>query len=211
MKKIFFSTVAIILFSLLHPASPLTRLQPSTSGPSGKLAVTFLAGVRSVSDEIFTDVYGTYNLCLGLDVALRLNQRIEWFLHSDFLSVKGETSYSGDQTSLIVFPLETGLRFCFGRGRIQPYLGGGGGIYFFKEKSTFNSQTYTAKKNPFGYFAETGLKIVLTKRWHVDLKIKYSSFTVYPQEPDSDEDRAVYTGERDLRGFTLALGFGITI
>lgn len=211
MKKIVLVILSAVLIYLPHDAAPTNQSDPSPGEKSGRLAFTFLAGARHVSQNVFADVYGPLNVCLGLDVALRFTPRIEWFLHTDILSVKGKTSFIHDSTSLTILPLEMGLRVHWGGGHFLPYLGAGGGIYFFSEESTFNHQTYTSKKNPFGYFGETGLKIVIIKKWYLDLKIKFTSFTIHPDEPQSSEDQAVYTEKRDLRGFTVALGFGVSI
>ena len=178
---------------------------------SSTLALTVFVGNRGVSDETFGQIYGKINISPGLDVALRLYKTLEIFLHSDFLSAEGDTSFTGDKTSLTIFPLELGLRLKFKRGIFLPYIGGGAGHYFFNEESTFENKTYTSRVNNLGFFAETGVRVQIIKKWHIDLKVKFTSFKIKPDEPEETEGQIVYTAERDLKGLTFALGFGVSI
>ncbi len=199
------------MISTLIPGTTIQGLVDKELESADTLALTIYTGIRKVSEEPFAQIYGNNNISLGLDVALCLHKIFEIFIHSDFLSAEGKTSFTGDKTSLTILPLELGLRFKLKRGIFFPYLGGGAGYYFFNEESTFASEAYTSQVNGFGFFGESGVRVRIIKKWHLDLKVRYTSFKLKPIELEETNGQIVYSSERNLSGLTIALGFGISI
>jgi opacity protein-like surface antigen len=97
------------------------------------------------------------------------------------------------------------------RGVLNPYLGVGGGLYWWEysesgyfwdfvyEEETF--QTYITDNETFGFFLLAGLDIPVRPTW---------SFFVEGRWQELDDDMAddfAGLGEVDLSGFSLAGGF----
>ena len=151
------------------------------------------AGARNfLGDE--KDVYGFANLLFFLDAGFRFKKNFEVFVHGEYLQAKGELSVTKEETTLRVIPAEAGGRFLFGNHPFLGYLGAGLGVYFINEENPIG----TVNKNGIGFFAEGGCRYFFVKKLYVDLKLKYVSLSIRP------EDTSV-----DLGGISLQGGFGV--
>jgi len=137
---------------------------------------------------IVQDIYSGTNISYGFEIAYRFSEKLEAFLHTDYLKMKGELSYSKSETEMTLFPLETGARFLFGE-KISPYLGAGAGSYSYKEKNEIGE----ASGSGFGFFGEGGLRIELGSVFF-DLKAKYVKLKI---------------DDVDLSGVKGILSFGV--
>jgi len=203
MKKLSCLLIALFLASIIYSQTVENPSKVTKKNPL--IAFSIGAGARYVLDDAFADVYDQFNLSLNADLALKIGKSFEIFFHSDFMSLKGALTYTGGETKLSLIPIELGLRFIMGKKKLHPYLGLGGGFYMFKEESEIGE----FDENVFGFFAETGLRYDLSKRFFFDLKVKYVNFEVKPEAPDVGEGEYIYVENRNLSGLALQGSIGI--
>jgi len=118
------------------------------------------------------DIYSGSNISYGIDLAYNISGTIELFIHTDILSAKGELTYTKEDTTLNLTPLELGGRFVFGR-KFSPYFGIGVGSYNYKESNPIGN----ASGSGFGFFGEGGFFINFGKMFF-DTKIKYVALKI---------------------------------
>jgi hypothetical protein len=146
-------------------------------GP-GAFSITLGAGVRNFSTDEFKEVYEGTPMIYSVDVAMRLMKSLEVFLHTDYLSIDGETTFTKEPTTLKITPLELGARFLIGfknpcRQKLFPYLGAGVGYYMIKEEFEAGSPLEPVDEKRVGLFAEGGLRFYVIKTVFIDAKFKY--------------------------------------
>jgi hypothetical protein len=139
-----------------------------------KVSLTLGAGIKSLTDDLFKEVYDTNNITYSLDVGVIIIDTLELFLHSDYFKINGQLTYTKEKTTLKIIPLEIGARYLIKMTRscklmIFPYIGAGSGLYLIEE----NNPIGTFEKNKFGFFAEGGIRFYIGNRFFIDSKIKY--------------------------------------
>ncbi len=189
MKKLIFSVILLIAMGL-------------PGAGAGKFSLSIGAGIKNVNgieDEnginLYTEVYGKNKMVYSLDLGYRVSKPLHVFLHSDYFSIKGKLTHTGEDTDLTIIPIEVGVRFFMGSKKIFPYFGVGTGFYLYREENVIG----TVNEHKIGFFAEGGLKFQFTKRFFFDLKVKHIFLKVTGAE-----------GQVDLGGFTLIGGIGIS-
>jgi hypothetical protein len=146
-------------------------------GP-GPFSITLGAGVRNFSADEFKEVYEGTPMVYSVDVAMKIRKSLEVFLHTDFLSIDGETTFTRENTTLKITPIELGARFLFGfkepcKQKLFPYLGAGVGYYMIKEEFEAGSPLEPVDEKRMGFFAEGGLRFYIIKSVFIDAKLKY--------------------------------------
>jgi opacity protein-like surface antigen len=146
-------------------------------GP-GPFSITLGAGVRNFSADEFKDVYEGTPMVYSVDVAMRIMKSLEVFLHTDYLSIDGKTTFTQEGTTLKITPIELGARFLIGfkkpcKQKIFPYLGAGVGYYMIKEEFEAGSPLEPVDEKRVGFFAEGGMRFYLIKSVFIDAKLKY--------------------------------------
>jgi len=170
MKKII--VVCLVLLGSVIVSAADRPCDPKT------FSITIGAGVRNFSEELFDNVYEDTPLIYSIDVAVRVMRPLEIFLHSDYLSIDGKTTYTKEDTSLKIFPLELGARFLIGpkqscKQKLFPYIGAGGGYYMIKEEFASGSPMENVDEKRMGFFAEGGIRFYALSSVFVDAKLKY--------------------------------------
>jgi hypothetical protein len=168
MKK--FAVIMILLACVCFVSAAEEPCQPKS------FSITVGAGGRTFSEELFKEVYKSTPIVFSLDVAMRIMKSIEVFLHTDYLSVDGELTFTHEPTTFKMIPIELGGRFLFNsknpcKQKMFPYLGAGIGYYMVKEESGGNPEDTDEKR--IGFFAEGGFRILVTKSVFFDAKFKY--------------------------------------
>lgn len=156
-----------------------------------KFSFTIGAGVRGIAADHFSDIFSDTNICYSIDFAYRIIKSGELFLHSDYLSIEGETDYTKEKTTFSLIPVELGFRFLFGKTKLVPYLGAGIGYYSITDE---HPELGKLTESRVGFLGEGGLKFNFSNSFFVDLKLKYIML-------NSENDT-------DLGGLTYILGIG---
>ena len=146
-------------------------------------AITLGAGGRNFSNNLYKDVYGGTPVIYSFDFAVRVIRPLEIFLHSDYLSVNGKTTYTKEGTTLKITPLELGFRYILSQNKsckqkIFPYLGAGAGYYLIKEEFAAGVPIEPVDEKRLGFFAEGGVRFYFSKSLFIDAKLKYISVSV---------------------------------
>jgi hypothetical protein len=146
-------------------------------GPKS-FSITLAAGVRNFSAEEFKEVYDGTPMIYSIDVAFKILKSLEMFLHTDYLSIDGKTTFTQEDTTLKITPIEVGARFLIlfknpCKQKFFPYLGGGVGYYMIKEEFAASSPLEPVDEKKVGFFAEGGLRFYLIKSVFIDAKLKY--------------------------------------
>ncbi len=161
MKKII---IIITIFTLIFFS--ISKVDAKTK----KVSITIGAGVRGVSADYFSDIFSGTNLCYSIDIAYKIMKSGELFLHSDYLALEGETTYTKEKTTFTLTPIEFGFRFLLGKKKFVPYIGLGGGSYSYED---VHPGLLTVSESKVGFFGEGGLKFYVSKSIFIDMKLKY--------------------------------------
>jgi hypothetical protein len=192
MKRIAFLLIFLMGISLIQAAPTVVKKKTKALKFDSTFSVALGAGARNfLGDE--EDVYGFANLLFFLDAGFRFNKNFEVFVHGEYLQAKGELTITKEETTLRIIPAEAGGRFLFGNHPFLGYLGAGLGVYFINEENPIG----TVSKSGIGIFAEGGFRYFFVKNLFFDLKLKYVSLSIRP------EDTSV-----NLGGISLLGGFG---
>jgi opacity protein-like surface antigen len=150
MKKVTFLLILLLGIGLVQ-AKP-------TSANTNKFSIALGAGVRNFSGDT-DDVYNLVNLTFCLDIGFRFTRSFEVFLHTDFLTAKGNLTITDEETTITIIPIEAGGRFLMGKSPIG-----------------------TIDESNLGFFAEAGLKYFFGKRIFIDVKLKYVMLSIRPED-----------------------------
>ena len=185
MKKIIILVLVVFVLNMV--------LVSDTESNSKKFSFTIGAGVRGIAAGHFSDVFSGTNLCYSVDIAYKFMKSGEIFLHSDYLSIEGETDYTKEKTTFSITPIELGFRLLLGKKKFVTYFGLGGGYYSYKDE---HPELLTVSESKIGFFGEGGLKFYFSKSIFFDLKVKY---IMLKSENDTDLGGLTYIGGIGLR------------
>ena len=202
--------IGIIIISLLILTSGLSAGTETAAVSNGKFALSIGAGMRAISEDMAKNVYGNNNLAYSIDLSYSVSKSLDIFLHTDYMDLKGDTTFTGEAATLSIVPLELGVRVRVAGKRFVPFAGLGAGYYMIKDEIAINSDTYTFEKNQVGFFIEAGIRFYVTRAIFVHAGGKYIFLNVKPDEStSSDATGILYYDERNLGGFMFGAGMGI--
>lgn len=200
--------ILIITLMTLTPNLAATETAPTYGSKNFSLSIG--AGMRSINEDIAESLYGKNNLAYSLDLAYGVADFVEIFLHTDLFQVDGETTFTNENTSLSIAPIEAGMRLRLSGHRLEPTLGFGAGYYMIKDEIDIANETYTFKKNQVGFFIDGGLRLYVTRSLFVFAQGRFTFLKVKPETAtDEDDTGIIYYPERDLGGFLISAGLGI--
>lgn len=136
-----------------------------------KFSLSVGAGMRSVADDLYKDVYDGSGITYSIDFGVRLGQALEAFLHTDYFTRDGELTFSAEETTLTIIPIELGARYLIKADKnckLYPYIGAGAGYYMYKEENFIG----TVDDKKFGFFVEGGVRYYLMSSFFIDAKVK---------------------------------------
>jgi opacity protein-like surface antigen len=188
------------------PAQPGT-VQPAPAKSMAGLSSAILvrAGYFSASEATYKDIYGS-GITYGGELRIALppwDRRIVLFVEGEYRTASGELTFTKEATDVTVTAGEAGLLFRLSKSRVSPYIGGGAAFYNYEEKS---EALGTATGSKVGFVGVGGLAIALTRSLACDLKVKYSSVTITPENSGA-QNVSVY--DFDAGGLTAGIGIGI--
>lgn len=168
MKKLILVAILLTGFFFVNAAETKQCLDHSVS-------ITFGAGMRSISDDLYDDVYDKTPTTISVDLAFRIWNQLEVFAHTDMFSVDGKTTFTQEDTSLKVTPIEIGARYLISvnkdcKFKLFPYVGLGGGYYMIKEDTPPTMDNVDEKR--IGFFVEGGLRFYVAGSIFIDAKVK---------------------------------------
>ncbi len=201
MKKLIV-ILAILVIGLTFTNSHLLA-QEAESDPCevGAFSLSVGAGMRNFSDDRYKSVYDSGGISFNVDLGYKVWKSLEVFLHTDYFSKDGELTFTGEDTTLKITPIELGVRVLIKlnkdcRPKLFPYIGAGGGYYMIKEENFIG----TFDKKEIGFFLEGGLRYYVMGSFFVDVKLKNVFLKV-----EDDQGNKVDTG-----GFAYMGGIGIS-
>jgi hypothetical protein len=167
----------------------------------GTFSLSVGAGMRNFKDNRYKSVYDTGGISYNIDLGVKIWKSLEVFLHTDYFSKDGELTFTGEDTTLKITPIELGARFLIKvnkdcRLKLFPYIGAGAGYYMIKEENYIG----TFDEKEIGFFAEGGLRYYLMGSFFIDVKLKNVFLKV-----EDDQGNKMDTG-----GFTYMGGIGIS-
>ncbi len=211
MKKSEYMLVFLLVIALAIPGVLNAQDRAKGEPEIGKFSITVSAGIRSIPEKMYERVFGKNNLVYGFDLSYRIGKTTVAFIHSDYLTVNGNTTLTGEEAKLTIMPIEAGMRIFLATGKFIPYLGAGAGYYNVKEEVAIGNETNEFNTKEVGFFAEGGLKFYFTRSLYVDIKGKYIFLNIVPEENIiTDNSGSIYLEERKLNGFSLMGGLGIS-
>jgi hypothetical protein len=181
MKVVASVAVILLCITVVYPNTIESDDQEKTEAVKKNIfSLSLGMGIRNVSEDRSKDVYRKNNLSFNMDIGFRLIRVLELFLHTDYLSIKGELTYTKEETKLSIIPIELGVRGLYRLGRFCPSIGGGAGYYFYKEENPIGE----VKDNKLGFFIEGGTRFYISKSLFLGLTLKYIFLKVPGTESD---------------------------
>jgi hypothetical protein len=152
--------------------------------------IEIFASVYTIQDDRFKKIYEGQGYTYGFGLSRKihdLNQH-NFFLSLNlrFYSKKGKSTYSDDDTKLIITPVSLGGTYMFVTKRIIPFAEIGADYYSYKEESILHSTSGTA----WGFHLEGGILIPFI----VLKSIKAKLFFRYSQANTTENNLAVNLG-----------------
>jgi opacity protein-like surface antigen len=186
MKKLAMLVLCLTLVQWLYAAGPLD---------TKTFSLAIGAGARNFTEAQFKDSYDSTPITYNVDLAYKFWKTMEVFFHTDMLSADGKLTYTNEDTTLKITPLELGVRYLLAmekskHQKIYPYLGGGVGYYMVKEDNFIGN----LDEKKIGFFVEGGLRFYVTGSIFVDAKLKYVSISIESQTQVSNVGGLAYTG-----------------
>jgi len=150
------------------------------------------AGGRSFSETLFKDVYGGTCIIYSVDFSMKVWETLEAFLHTDYLSKTGELTFTQEETTFKLIPIELGARYLVPTkktcdAKLFLYIGAGAGYYLIKEENPIG----TVDEKRIGFFGEGGVRFYLMSSLFIDAKLKY---TILKSENDTNLGGLSYMG-----------------
>jgi len=197
MKKIILILiVTLICFTLAFGNT--TGITENENNPTKKSFLIGKIGYFNPTEQSFKEIYGE-GMAYGGKLDVNLSGKFGLWLEGSYFSKKGALTYTGEETTITLTPLNFGLNIHFGDKTFLPYIGGGGSYVILKEE---NDAMGTYKKNELGFVGQAGLLIKLGNSFVFDFCIEYNSCNI------PKEDQA---GNVDVGGFTGWFGIGFAI
>jgi len=183
MKKICVFVILLVLAQLTFAAGPVDN---------NRFSLTLGAGLRNFAEKRFEQVYDKSPLIFSIDFGFKLFSTLEAFVHVDYLKADGKMTFTQEDTTFKIFPIELGVRYLLDikkskSQKIYPYLGGGVGYYMIKE----DNPAYNADEKRIGFFVEGGLKVFFGKSLFIDAKLKD---VILKSENDTNVGGLAYMG-----------------
>jgi len=197
----------MVLFVALFVGLTFTNIQMPAQDPdddlclTGRFSFSVGAGMRNFSEDLFKNVYGSGGISFNVDFGVKILKSLEVFLHTDYFFTYGELTYTNEETTLKIIPIELGARYLLSvnklcKPRLFIYLGGGGGYYIYKEENIIG----TIDEKKIGLFVEGGFRFYFLKAFFFDAKIKNVFLNVEVSEGNKIE----------LGGLSYMGGIGIS-
>jgi len=126
-------------------------------------------------DENFKEIYGN-GFQLGIEARAPIWKVFSLHVGAGYRATSGAMTFSGEATRLKIYPVEAGVRARVSFGRFSPYIGGGIGLFFFRESNPIG----TISDSGLGYIGEAGCLVRIASKLSLDLRLRYDHCTVDP-------------------------------
>ncbi len=145
---------------------------PASAASFGIKAVYFMP-----SEQAFKDIYGS-GLMVGAEIGFRLGGPVKLWIDGMSFKKTGKLTYTGEETTLTLFPIGLGVRADLPSGAFTPYAGAGARYYSYKEVNVIG----TAKKSGLGFVGFAGANLRLAKGFLLDVRAAFSSCKLTPAD-----------------------------
>ncbi len=162
----------IALFSFSVPASLCKERTLSV-----KLGVSYF----QPSEKATKDIYGGKAVIRG-EVNLKVWKFIDLWLAGSHYTKRGNLPFTKEATRLILTPVGGGVKIVFKNGIINPYVGIGPVMYFYRERNPIG----LAKGTKVGIIGQAGCYLKVIGGLLFDICIDYSYCVVKPQRIKSN-------------------------
>jgi len=170
MKKLIVAMVILFMAVLSIYAQDTEEKKPCLDTT---ISLTLSYGMRNFSEDLYKTVYEDAATTIGIDLGFRAWKSLEIFVHTDILKKEGKMTFTEEETTLKITPLELGARFLIPvskncKLKLFPYLGAGVGYYMIKEEAPYED----VDEKKIGFFIEGGLRLYVIKSIFIDAKLK---------------------------------------
>lgn len=145
------------------------------------LSLGIYGGYFIPSDQDFKDIYGN-SFRFGSETDWKISTMFSLRAGVGYQSSTGELTFTGEETSLQIFPVDLGVRFHIPIKRFIPYVGGAVGIYFYKEKNPIG----VVNDSALGVVGEAGFIIQISTKFDLDFRFKFDRFQAKPSEMEAN-------------------------
>ena len=163
MKKLIAIMVTVIFLTGLANATDIT--------------VELRAHYLHPSEKAFRDIYGG-GLMYGGEVSIGVWRSFEVWFGGSYFSMKGELTFTKEETKLKIYPLGGGLKYRLSEGALSFYIGAGLNYYQYKESNPLGD----VSKGGLGYIGKIGSYVKVNSGLLFDLYVNYSYCKIKPAD-----------------------------
>jgi hypothetical protein len=178
-------------YLLFFLALLLCVIRPVFSQSIKQLKIEAQVKLYNLSDERYKKVYGSGSVIPNFSMTYG-GGLFEIKAETEYFKKQGKMTLSGEEVTLVIFPISFGTRFKFLKSKFKPFIGAGIGLYRYKE--TLPPRLDDVSGSTVGFYAEIGFYFMTFKKIDIDLNAKFIS-------------AKVKNTEVNLGG--LSIGFGI--
>jgi len=131
----------------------------------------------SPSDQNFKDIYGAGPM-YGAQFTIKIMKNFDIWIAGNYFTKKGKLTYTQEDTTLTLIPIQGGLRFRILTGTIEPYVAGGVNYSLYMESNPIGD----VNKGGLGFIGKAGVLIHLGKSFGIDVHAGYSSCKFTPAD-----------------------------
>jgi opacity protein-like surface antigen len=140
--------------------------------------VGLFGGYQTVTDATFKEIYSSGGTVFGGGLGIGFGPGLEARLEASFLSFKGKTTLTQEDSTFTLTPLSAGLRYYFLPGLLRPYAGAGLAYCLYKETGPERFEAVSGTS--LGFMAEAGLCVEIGRLLYVDANARYISASAKP-------------------------------
>jgi hypothetical protein len=142
-------------------------------------SVELKGGYFSPTDSDFKSIYGG-GVTFGGELSFNLAGVLEVWLSGDYFKKSGSLTYTHETTDLTLIPIGAGMKYRFGSGMLEPYLGAGVRYYLYKETNPIG----TVNKGGIGFLGKVGADLNFAHNLFLDIFAGYSYCKMKPADFD---------------------------
>ncbi len=166
-------------------------------------SISVSGGMKMINYELYEDVYGKQNPFYGIDLGFKPLNSMELFIHTDVFKAKGELTYTKEESTFKITPIEAGIKLLASNSSFMPFIGGGVGYYTYTEENVMGK----IEESKVGYFGVAGIRISFGKIFLEGFG-KYTYLKVTPTTDVDTTNAIVKDEEIDLSGISYGVGVG---
>ncbi len=166
------------------------------------------AGYYMVTDDLFTEIYGSSTLSGFVTASFTIKEKVEIFFSVAYVTKNGEFTISEEDTKLIMIPFYIGIKYIIKKTKkFEPFVGAA--LVRYNLKEVLPASTEYHPETETNYHSNFGAAILAGTYWSIGSKLDFIFSLKYDisQSPIEELDEKInLSGLRAFIGLTYSFG-----